>query len=293
MMQHCLSPDSNGGIGMDNMTVLIVAILHGRTLDEWYQWVKQRVESKVGYETPQEFHSIYSYARLKQAEERQKRQKYNQEHPRDNIDDDDDDDDDNVGHGSMFRPVGLGSLGLSRILGVGQDGGVGSSFGPMLNKIAMFADPEDSEESDSDEDLRKWNTGEYDGETDGHGAGGIGGGTLAGVLQIGGVKHGVGHLEEEGEDDHHMLIDDEDYEHEEVHPFGTGGGGTSGSAPNANHLQGEVPPAPPPGASKDTSTFVPTQSPPHLPDGDASKSRTMPGTLDSSEDPLLAATRAT
>ncbi|WWC60621.1 uncharacterized protein I303_103195 [Kwoniella dejecticola CBS 10117] len=53
MMVKCLATDSEtGGIGCDNMTVVIVALLGGRTPEEWQQWVKERVEKKVGYDTP-------------------------------------------------------------------------------------------------------------------------------------------------------------------------------------------------------------------------------------------------
>lgn len=46
-MVKCLAPDSElGGIGCDNMTVVIVALLNGRTLDEWSAWIKERVEKK-------------------------------------------------------------------------------------------------------------------------------------------------------------------------------------------------------------------------------------------------------
>ena len=47
MMVKCLATDSEtGGIGCDNMTVLIVALLGGRTPEEWQNWVKRRVDNK-------------------------------------------------------------------------------------------------------------------------------------------------------------------------------------------------------------------------------------------------------
>ena len=47
MMVKCLATDSEtGGIGCDNMTVVIVALLGGRTPEEWQSWVKERVEKK-------------------------------------------------------------------------------------------------------------------------------------------------------------------------------------------------------------------------------------------------------
>ncbi|KAJ3763680.1 PP2C-domain-containing protein [Lentinula raphanica] len=63
---HCLAPDTQGGagIGCDNMTILIVALLHGRTTKEWYEWIKQRVESQYGYATPSYLPQIYAQTRL-------------------------------------------------------------------------------------------------------------------------------------------------------------------------------------------------------------------------------------
>lgn len=47
LMLKCLAPDSElGGIGCDNMTVVIVALLNGRTVEEWQEWVKKRVDEK-------------------------------------------------------------------------------------------------------------------------------------------------------------------------------------------------------------------------------------------------------
>jgi protein phosphatase 2C family protein 2/3 len=58
LMDRCLAPDSDwGGVGCDNMTVLIVAILGKRTKDEWYDWMASRVDAGdngVGYKTPKE-----------------------------------------------------------------------------------------------------------------------------------------------------------------------------------------------------------------------------------------------
>jgi len=66
MCEHCLAPDttSRTGIGCDNMTILIVAVLNGRTKEEWYSWVSDRVQQGYGYETPREVHQLYSQSRL-------------------------------------------------------------------------------------------------------------------------------------------------------------------------------------------------------------------------------------
>ncbi|KAG7878203.1 hypothetical protein KL905_003957 [Ogataea polymorpha] len=45
MMDTCLAPSSGGsGIGCDNMSVCIVALLHGQTLEEWYAKIGDRVD---------------------------------------------------------------------------------------------------------------------------------------------------------------------------------------------------------------------------------------------------------
>ncbi|KAK8865620.1 hypothetical protein IAR55_000764 [Kwoniella newhampshirensis] len=63
MMVKCLATDSEtGGIGCDNMTVVVVALLNGKTPDEWQQWVKERVEKKIGYDTPESVPDIFGQA---------------------------------------------------------------------------------------------------------------------------------------------------------------------------------------------------------------------------------------
>ena len=61
----CLAPDTSGaGIGCDNMTVLIVGITHGRTKEEWYEWIKDRVKNEYGYSTPSTLPQLYAQSRL-------------------------------------------------------------------------------------------------------------------------------------------------------------------------------------------------------------------------------------
>ncbi|BGP58223.1 Protein phosphatase 2C 2 [Rhodotorula sphaerocarpa] len=56
MLDRCLAPDSDwGGVGCDNMTMMVVALLGERSEEEWYAWVKQRVENGEGYPTPKEY----------------------------------------------------------------------------------------------------------------------------------------------------------------------------------------------------------------------------------------------
>ncbi|KAH6564995.1 hypothetical protein BASA50_001619 [Batrachochytrium salamandrivorans] len=49
LMEHCLAPDSEVcGVGCDNMTVVIVALLRGRTTETWCADVCKRVEEQGG-----------------------------------------------------------------------------------------------------------------------------------------------------------------------------------------------------------------------------------------------------
>ena len=67
MCDHCLAPDttSAGDIGCDNMTVLIVAITHGRKKEEWIKWIKERVKNQYGYKTSGTPPQLYSESRLR------------------------------------------------------------------------------------------------------------------------------------------------------------------------------------------------------------------------------------
>lgn len=48
-MDHCLASDIGmTGVGCDNMTMVIVAILNGKTLDEWYEHIAKRVAVRLG-----------------------------------------------------------------------------------------------------------------------------------------------------------------------------------------------------------------------------------------------------
>ncbi|KAF9428408.1 Protein phosphatase 2C 2 [Podila epigama] len=48
-MDHCLASDSEVAyIGCDNMTMMIVAILNGKTIEEWYEVVGHRVSERLG-----------------------------------------------------------------------------------------------------------------------------------------------------------------------------------------------------------------------------------------------------
>jgi protein phosphatase 2C family protein 2/3 len=56
----CMARDSeSAGIGCDNMTVVIVALLNGRSTEEWQAWVKERVDKKIGYDTPESVPDVF------------------------------------------------------------------------------------------------------------------------------------------------------------------------------------------------------------------------------------------
>lgn len=63
---YCLAPDttSGAGIGCDNMTILIVAITHGRSKEDWYAWIADRVKNNYGYDTPSTLPPLYAQSRL-------------------------------------------------------------------------------------------------------------------------------------------------------------------------------------------------------------------------------------
>jgi protein phosphatase 2C family protein 2/3 len=56
-MDTCLSPTSYGGeYGRDNMTVIIVALLHGKTKEEWYDMIVDRVKKRMNLKRPCDHH---------------------------------------------------------------------------------------------------------------------------------------------------------------------------------------------------------------------------------------------
>ncbi len=84
---------------MDNMTILIVAILNGRTIDQWYEAIAEKVEKWEGYPTPEELPQVYSQSRLAMAKQKRERAKGNMR----NFDDDDElDEDEDVPFGGGF-----------------------------------------------------------------------------------------------------------------------------------------------------------------------------------------------
>lgn len=55
LMDDCLAPNSEiGGVGCDNMTVIIVGILNGRTESEWRDWMVSRCQCAVAKKVVQD-----------------------------------------------------------------------------------------------------------------------------------------------------------------------------------------------------------------------------------------------
>lgn len=56
MMDNCLASNSEtGGVGCDNMTMIIVALLNGKTKEEWYNMIGERVANGDGPCAPPEY----------------------------------------------------------------------------------------------------------------------------------------------------------------------------------------------------------------------------------------------
>lgn len=146
-IQKCCAPDADtgAGIGCDNMTMIVVALLNGRTLDQWYDWVTDRVEQKVGYETPEDLPQVFSESRILAA---QHRAQYRSSSA--------------FGASASINLRGPGGFGaLARVLG----GGI--SFNPTSRttndpNVLSFGhdDDDDDYEDDDDDDDETGDTGE-------------------------------------------------------------------------------------------------------------------------------------
>lgn len=56
MMDNCLASNSEtGGVGCDNMTMIIIGLLNGRTKEEWYNQIAERVAKGDGPCAPPEY----------------------------------------------------------------------------------------------------------------------------------------------------------------------------------------------------------------------------------------------
>ena len=56
MMDNCLASNSEtGGVGCDNMTMVVIGLLKGKTKDEWYKHIGDRVAKGDGPCAPPEY----------------------------------------------------------------------------------------------------------------------------------------------------------------------------------------------------------------------------------------------
>ena len=150
-MDRCLAPDSdiNGGLGCDNMTFAIVAILNGRTKEQWYDWIAERVEKKYGYETPETLPELYAPSRVAAARER-----WSNPQPRN--------------QGAFTRAGAAGGLGaLARVFGSNitfhPTGGISNNANNL-----MFDHDESSDEYESGEEGMDSGGSPHNGVTDLH-----------------------------------------------------------------------------------------------------------------------------
>ena len=61
MMDNCLASNSEtGGVGCDNMTMTIVGLLHGKSKEEWYSLIGERVAKGDGPCAPPEYGMLLS-----------------------------------------------------------------------------------------------------------------------------------------------------------------------------------------------------------------------------------------
>ena len=55
-MDNCLASNSEtGGVGCDNMTMTVIALLNGKTKEEWYKEIAHRVANGDGPCAPPEY----------------------------------------------------------------------------------------------------------------------------------------------------------------------------------------------------------------------------------------------
>jgi len=56
MMDNCLAANSDtGGVGCDNMTMIVIALLRGQSKEDWYKKIGDRVANGDGPCAPPEY----------------------------------------------------------------------------------------------------------------------------------------------------------------------------------------------------------------------------------------------
>lgn len=271
MCDHCLAPDtsSGAGIGCDNMTVLIVAITHGRTKEEWYAWVADRVAKGVGYPTPSSPPQLYATSRLASFRARREAQE-----ARDRLHSQGMDNHTN-GNDDLLKRYGLTVTTISSSGGISYKpgGSIVSDSGQL-----MFTN-DDSDEDDSEDEGQSGRS--FFTETIGLGRSDSPDPTKSLKAQLDEFEKGI---QDEDTDQ------DGDTQMEEGLAVASTPLSTKTSAPNEGshlHLQGEAPP--PPGPLPNGDVTSPPVQHKTLPSGDAPLPiASVEGLLDKSEDPLKA-----
>ncbi|KAH8083345.1 phosphatase 2C-domain-containing protein [Cristinia sonorae] len=71
LLDHLVAPDtdSDSPVGCDNMTVLVVALLNGKTEDEWYAWVSERAKQNTNFERLPQLYADYRLSRFEKRKE--------------------------------------------------------------------------------------------------------------------------------------------------------------------------------------------------------------------------------
>lgn len=292
MCDHCLAPDtsSGAGIGCDNMTVLIIALLNGRTKEEWTAWITDRVKNGYGYNTPTVLPQLYAQSRIMSFRARREAQEARERSRQDGDD----------SASSFLAGTGLGPF--ARVLG--SAGGISYSPGTGIlsdSGALMFGSDDSEEDDDSDEEVRSSRSF----FTDQLGLGGRGDSpdpTESLKAKLDAFEHADDETDDDG--DSHMvdaLEEQETEEREEDVDLASAAaqrGSTpsaTASAPNSSApaskpsgpTQGEAPP-PPQLPNGDANTEPPKQLTSN-PGGDAaSPAAKVDGLMDKSEDPTRA-----
>jgi len=65
MMDNCLASNSEtGGVGCDNMTIIIIGLLRGKSKEEWYEEIAKRVANGDGPCAPPEYGKFFVLPRI-------------------------------------------------------------------------------------------------------------------------------------------------------------------------------------------------------------------------------------
>ena len=122
------------------MTMLVVALLNGKTKDEWRAWVTDRVKTRVGHATPDALPQLYSQSRLMAFKAKRAAEEAREKDRQTRL-------------GGTTGAGGFGSpgFGITRILG--STGGI--SFRPggsiLADNSALMFGEDDTESEDSDD----------------------------------------------------------------------------------------------------------------------------------------------